>query len=485
MVVPPKPTSLFHWRFLTGDKPLLTLDDEFLRNHTKVLLTSDASGKIWEVKLDGNRLAGGWEEFAAVHNFSDGDVLAFRHNGEEIFHVAVSSESDDESDDDTDDSESDDSDDVEGEDVDDDNDEGDVLVEKNKKPEADCTSSGDSCFLRASVTPSSLVHDRLYLSTDFKFMSFDEHKKPCEIYLANEKGRKWTLRLSRNIANGAFYIRRGWTNFCSANGLSQGDICNFKLSESGERPVLLLCSHESGNGHEHKEEEDKEEECPEADAVKICSVGGCSNEKNTPSRFLTLTFTPSRLKTGQLYISMLSSGVLPESGIKKPGEITLLDNHGRKWPSYLQMTGQRGREMFYIRNGWREMCKANGVQVNDSFVLELICENANPIFKFHSKIENKGKGNTVEKTTEVSERGRTRVSNGSSSNLKRKQPESCSVSDQVANVKRSIQDTLNTIRHFNVELKTREKNLEASLLEVDDLGERILGISKILNNNLV
>ncbi|XP_018469625.2 B3 domain-containing protein REM1 [Raphanus sativus] len=491
MVVPPKP-SLYHLRFLTGDKPLLTLDDEFLRNHTKVLLTSDASDKIWKVKLDGNRLAGGWEEFAAIHNFSDGDVLVFRHNGDETFHVSVSSESDDESDD-TDDSESDESDDAEDDDNDDDDDddEGDVLVEKNKKPEAD-TSPGDSCLLRASVTPSSLIDDRLYLSTDFKFTSFDEHKKPCEIYLANEKGRKWTLILSRNISNGAFNIRRGWANFCSANGLSQGDICNFKLSESGERPELLLCSRESGNnGHEDKEEEEEEEEeeCPKADAVKICSVGGCSkekttSEKNTSPRFLTLEYTPNRVKAGQLYISMASSGFLSESGIKSSGEITLLDKHGRKWPSYLHMTGQRGREWFYIRGGWREMCKANDVQVNDSFVLEFICENANPIFKLHSKIENKGKGNPVEKTPEVSKRGRTRGSSRPNTNLKRKQPESCSVSDQVANVKQSIQDTLNIIRHFRGELETREKNLEASLLEVDDLGERILGISKILSNNL-
>ncbi|CAN6985374.1 unnamed protein product [Brassica rapa subsp. trilocularis] len=455
---------------------LQTLDTEFLRKHTKVLLTSDASDKTWKVKLDGNRLSGGWEEFAAVHDFSDGDVLVFRHNGDEIFHVAVSSESDD----DTDDSESDESDDVD--DVEDeDNDEGDILVEKNKKPEAD-SSSGYSCFLRARVTPYSLNKDRLDLSKDFKFMLFDEHKKPCEIYLANEKGRKWTLILSRNISSGAFNIRRGWANFCSANGLSQGDICNFKLSESGERPVLLLCSHESGNGHEDKEEEEEEEECPEADAVKICSVGGCSKEKNTTSRLLTSEFTPNRFKTGQLTIS---SVFLRESGIKTSMEITLLNKDGRKWSSYLHMSGQRGREMFYMRKGWREMCKANGVEVNDSFVLELICEDATPIFKFHSKIEIKEKGNTVEKTPEVSKRGHARVLNRSNSNLKRKQPESCSVSDQVANVKQSILDTLNTIRHFRSELKTREKNLEASLLEVDDLGERILGISKILNNNLV
>ena len=97
---------------------LQTLDDELLRNHTKVLLRSDASDRIWKVKLDGNRLAGGWEEFAAVHSFSEGDVLAFRHDGEEIFRVAVSGESDDNESDDTDDSESDESDDVEDEDND-------------------------------------------------------------------------------------------------------------------------------------------------------------------------------------------------------------------------------------------------------------------------------------------------------------------------------------------------------------------------------
>lgn len=92
------------------------------------MLISEASDRIWEVKLDGNRLAGGWEEFAAVNNFSHGDVLVFRHNGEEIFHVAVYSESDDESDD-TDDSDSDESNDTDDSESDDseDNDEGKLL----------------------------------------------------------------------------------------------------------------------------------------------------------------------------------------------------------------------------------------------------------------------------------------------------------------------------------------------------------------------
>ncbi|KAL0833780.1 hypothetical protein Bca101_085669 [Brassica carinata] len=407
MVIPPKP-SLFHLKFLTGEKPLLTLDDDDIQH--------------------------------ASPSFTDTD----------------DTEVDDEPD---------------GEDEDTDDDAWDVLVRKNKKPEA------DSCFLRARVTRYNLIKDRLDLSRDFKFMSFNKHNKPCEIYLANEKGRKWTLRLSRNISSGAFYITRGWSNFCSANGLIRGDFCYFKLSKSGERPVLLLCSHESGNGLE-----DKEEKRPEADPVKVCSVGGCTKEKNTP-RILTLKYTPSRFKTGQLYIS---PGFLLESGIRKSREITLLNKDGRKWLSYLQMTGKSRSEWFYMRKGWREMCKANGVE---------ICEDVTPIFKFHSKIENKGACESVEKTQGVeidgqrgSKRGHTRVSNRSNTNSRKFQrtlPESSSVSDLVANVKQRIQDTLNTLRHFRAEIETKEKNLEASLLQVDALGERILGISKILNSNLV
>ncbi|KAL0698144.1 hypothetical protein Bca4012_054266 [Brassica carinata] len=370
----------------------------------------------------------------------------------------------------------------------------DISVNKNKK-----TEGGFSCFLRARVTPYSLIKDRLDLSKDFSVLSFNENSKPCEIDLVNEKGRRWTLVLSKNTSSGVFYIRRGWVNFCSANGLSQGDICKFKLSENGERPVLRLCP--SSNSHE-------EEECPEADAVRTSSVGGCSKEKrrldeaskrkernNNPSKFLTIKLTPNRLQTGQLYIS---SVFVNESGIKKSGDITLMNKDGRKWPSYLQMTGQCGSEWFYLRHGWREMCKANGVKVNESFVLELVWEDANPVFKFFSKVDNKGNGNgrpckkrayeapIVE--SERRKRGRPRLSKRdatNSSNLPRTQQESCSVSDQVANVKQSILDTLNTVRQFRAELKAREKNLEASLLEVDALGERILGISQILNSNMV
>lgn len=68
-----------------------TVNDDFLKNHTKVLLRSDASDKTWKVKLNGDKLTDGWEEFASDHKFKDGDVLVFKHYGDETFHVSVAS----------------------------------------------------------------------------------------------------------------------------------------------------------------------------------------------------------------------------------------------------------------------------------------------------------------------------------------------------------------------------------------------------------
>ncbi|KAL1210276.1 putative sister chromatid cohesion protein PDS5 [Cardamine amara subsp. amara] len=86
---------------------------------------------------------------------------------------------------------------------------------------------------------------------------------------------------------------------------------------------------------------------------------------------------------------------------------------------------------------------------------------------------------------------------------RKKVPQPCSVTQQLAKVKESIVDTIASVRQFRSELVTKEQsivdtlssvrqfssemqkkedNLEASLLEIDLLGEKIMGINKILNS---
>lgn len=125
------------------------------------------------------------------------------------------------------------------------------------------------------------------LSRNFTLL-FGGNQKTCEIDVVNEQGRRWTMKLAKNISSGVFYIRQGWGNFCCVNGLSQGQLCKFKLFQNGERPVLWLCPQESGNGRKEKRTFDK------VSKVK---------EKKTPSPFLIVKYTPSRDTTGQLVSS--------------------------------------------------------------------------------------------------------------------------------------------------------------------------------------
>lgn len=81
----------------------------------------------------------------------------------------------------------------------------------------------------------------------------------------------------------------------------------------------------------------------------------------------------------------------------------------------------------------------------------------------------------VEKRARISTVGGSSSSRGRLSadleNLRRKEPfKPCSISDQMKKVKQSIKDTLGGVRRFQSELEIKERNLEASLEEIDVLG---------------
>ncbi|ESQ47430.1 hypothetical protein EUTSA_v10028136mg [Eutrema salsugineum] len=199
------------------------------------------------------------------------------------------------------------------------------------------------------------------------------------------------------------------------------------------------------------------------------------------SRFLTVTLKPYMLTYKQIRVRRRFA---IENGMKEAGKITLVDKHGDQG--------------FYISKGWIGFCAANELKAGDTFKFEFVGgEGKTPMLKFCWTVQasrDKDKDGQEDNETRVLKRARVSTEEGSSrctqasnksraepENLQRKPPlQSCSVSEQLAKVKQSIVYTLTGIRQFRSELEIKEQNLEASLKELDVLGEKVLEINKIL-----
>ncbi|KAL1210424.1 putative B3 domain-containing protein REM4 [Cardamine amara subsp. amara] len=521
---------------LSGQNSNPMIPDSFISNHLKgknqsmkMKLTSDASVKIWEVELDGGRFAGGWKDFSVHHCVRNDDVLSFRHEGDMVFHVTpfgrsfsqiqfISSTSDDEEEDDDDDVPNifDDEEEEENVDVrDDDNNsasEEDLHSKKfssKKIARKETESSSDKSHLVAHVTPASLRRDSMCLTSQFARSNGLDWRR-CEIDLMNEHEISSTLLLRHNGTTGQAFMRGGWRSFCRRNEIKAGSFCRFKLVQRGTKPVLQLCPNTSSsipqgnsskaNQKRNVSESEGDDEIEPLDCSEIASMN--------QNRIVTLDYKPYMIRSSQL---RLPASFTRENGIVEAGEITVVNKDGVEWKSHL--VSIKGRGQFYIR-GWRDFFEANDLKkVGDSFTLEVIRGGTSPILKICSKIkeapcdgyktlERRPRGTVQashdeeEIVTRVQKRGRvsaeggpsrrTRASNNSSDyhgNLHKQPLQPCSISDQVKKVKQSIVDTLTSVRRFQSELEIKEHNLEASLQEIDALGEKIVGISKIFNFN--
>ncbi|AEE85937.1 Transcriptional factor B3 family protein [Arabidopsis thaliana] len=447
------------------------------KNHqsTKLKLTSDAFDRTWEVKLNGRRFAGGWENFSTVHSLQDDDVVIFREIGDMTFHVTASGRSfcklqyisSDEDRADEDDAWNVYSD--------------SKNIVSKKKPRTEAESSSKNYYLVAHVTPSNLSRDRLYLIKAFA-RSNGLNERCCEIDLMNKHGKSWTLGLRYSTVNDQASISGGWRDFCLVNGLEAGSFYRFKLVQNGERPLLRLCY----------------DTIPEEDCYKgNRKVNLSESASMKQGKFLTMTFKPYMLKSGQL---RLSRPFAIENEIKEAEDITLVDKNGGNWPSYVASgDGQGGK--YYLAKGWRSFCAANRLKTGETFTLEFVRgEGTTPMLKFCSKSKDKIEqvpfdegGETQEETeTRVKKRARVSAERGSSrrnqasnkpnadpQNLQPGQPH-CSISDQVQKVKQIIVDTLTGIKRIRSELERKGQKLEASILEIDALGEKVSEINKIL-----
>ncbi|KAJ4906167.1 B3 domain-containing protein REM12 [Raphanus sativus] len=228
--------------------------------------------------------------------------------------------------------------------------------------EADSSSSDNSCFV-ASVTVSNLHEDSLCLPPDFTISN--GFKRKCrKIVLADERERSWALDLRFNKSSDTFYITRGWRNFCEENGKKAGSLFKFKLMRNGETPLLSVCPTESTSDGTQGDENNPQR----------CRDSTSPNQ----NRFVTLTLTNDSLKSSRLYLPL---PFLKENGMDKPGMVTLLGKDGtRRLANLLRENSGR----MSLGKGLKDFARANGLNMGDSFTLELIWENATPVLSLLS-----------------------------------------------------------------------------------------------------
>ncbi|CAN7094216.1 unnamed protein product [Brassica rapa subsp. narinosa] len=261
-----------------------------------------------------------------------------------------------------------------------------------------------------SVSSNSLRKDKLYIHR--KFVNANGLKGLSEIVLKNEWGGSWNLGLRYYESLNHTYLGPGWKTFCQVNGIKTGDSFMFKVVETGDKPVLLLCttnrgktpldcpedsndvnslSSDTGSGESQESEEESLEDDDSSseesfEMVKRENSSRCrASSSYSQDRFVKLTLTPRALKTYKLMLPLDFTRV---NGINKPGKITLLDKDGAIKKVVDLLDQNRNIGIMRLGKGWREFCDAHGVKVGQSFLLELIWEDeeAIPVLKFCTKL---------------------------------------------------------------------------------------------------
>ncbi|EFH57074.1 hypothetical protein ARALYDRAFT_901447 [Arabidopsis lyrata subsp. lyrata] len=303
------------------------------RNEQKTAeLRSDASNKTWKVKIDGQRLTNGWRDFALAHDLRIGDIIVFRQERDMTFHVTMLGPSCCE---------------IQYVSCLDNQNNRGTIQRKKKKAES---SLDLSCFV-ANVTPSNLRYDSLNLPMCFVRANGLDNR--CgEMILINEKGRSWTVALKRKKSCATTYIRRGWRNFCNANGLRAGSFFTFKLIERGGTLGLRLAHREleeEGNAIDNNQDKRSSRECTKK-KILIWKASSLPSQ----NRFVTVTLTPYNVGQSKLW----STNLWFEEKCKR-----------------MRLSG-----------GWKEFCYANGVKIGESIILEFLWEaDRSSVLKFCSK----------------------------------------------------------------------------------------------------
>ncbi|XP_059659145.1 B3 domain-containing protein REM10-like [Cornus florida] len=227
---------------------------KYLNNGEKceqALLRSRGLGKYWAVKVKGRRLEDGWTDFAQTHELSVGDFLVFRHEGDMVFDVTVFKPSGCEREYTSLDISTTDH-------VD-----SWKLLQKSNSESADSikdylSSGSEKTFNypsmarpKAEASPFTLGDHPSFVSTlrrygiEFSMLyipvKFAKQNglinRSCEMILRCQQ-RSWKVTLQKKSDGSQVYIRRGWRDFCIANGLKEGDTFRIELINNGKVPIM-------------------------------------------------------------------------------------------------------------------------------------------------------------------------------------------------------------------------------------------------------
>ncbi|XP_065849811.1 putative B3 domain-containing protein REM15 [Euphorbia lathyris] len=191
------------------------------------------------------------------------------------------------------------------------------------------------------------VDSKLYIPGKFVRLHF-QNIEFCKVILIDREGRSWPANLRYRDSDDQAYISGGWNEFRVANDLNPGDTFVFEFIKKGERPALKMCEFKTNHNARKNEET-------------------ASSTIEKPSHFFVI-LKSSMVQLGQIRI--------PTDFARRNGlltsvcsEMIIRNEMGNSWQVATKL--DKSGEVF-IRYGWTEFAKRNGIKVGDVFMLELV-----------------------------------------------------------------------------------------------------------------
>ncbi|KAF3656533.1 putative copper transporter 6-like [Capsicum annuum] len=313
-------------------------------------------GKKCLVKLNGQKLEEGWEQFAEEHDLQLGDLLVFRHDGNMEFDVSIFNLSHY------------------------DREYAEYLLEEEEAHTIEATSKifeskeaathnpvGRSQFI-CTIKQYSLRNG--YLRIPNKFAKANGLiNKDCGLIIRDERQRSWNLRIYTSCSQ--VYMGGRWGEFRAANDIKAGDQIMFEVVSNGEQPVWKF--------HEYFQQEEKEAHTFEETSQKFELKEAAPHNLFGESQFVC-TVKQYYLTNGYLRIP---SKFAKENGLtNKECGLIIRDERQRSWNLRMYTSCHH----VCIGGRWRKFCVANDIKVGDQIMFEVVTSGVQPVWKFHGPI---------------------------------------------------------------------------------------------------